>query len=80
MVLQYACMIYVSVTAEFAASSSLSLLPRLAPFCPPQVQELLNDPTNSEWLDYSVEFCGGTHIQNTAAAESFVLLGAMSDA
>jgi len=44
----------------------------------PQVQQLLGDPTNPEWLGYSVEFCGGTHIQNTAAAESFVLLGVMS--
>jgi len=40
----------------------------------PKVQDLLNDPTNADWMSYSVEFCGGTHIQNTAAAESFVLL------
>jgi alanyl-tRNA synthetase len=29
------------------------------------VQELIKNPDNSEWLKYSVEFCGGTHLSNT---------------
>lgn len=29
------------------------------------VNELINDPANEAWFDFSVEFCGGTHLQNT---------------
>eukprot|EP00698_Gefionella_okellyi_P005473 TRINITY_DN15005_c0_g1_i1.p1 TRINITY_DN15005_c0_g1~~TRINITY_DN15005_c0_g1_i1.p1 ORF type:complete len:949 (-),score=248.94 TRINITY_DN15005_c0_g1_i1:47-2893(-) len=38
------------------------------------VDELLADPTNPRWLEYSVEFCGGTHVQTLAEAETFVLI------
>eukprot|EP00587_Corethron_hystrix_P001091 CAMPEP_0113306346 /NCGR_PEP_ID=MMETSP0010_2-20120614/5630_1 /TAXON_ID=216773 ORGANISM="Corethron hystrix, Strain 308" /NCGR_SAMPLE_ID=MMETSP0010_2 /ASSEMBLY_ACC=CAM_ASM_000155 /LENGTH=968 /DNA_ID=CAMNT_0000160987 /DNA_START=69 /DNA_END=2972 /DNA_ORIENTATION=+ /assembly_acc=CAM_ASM_000155 len=38
------------------------------------VPEILEDPTKENWLDYSIEFCGGTHLSNTAEAERFVLL------
>ena len=30
-----------------------------------EVQELISNPANTDWLKYSVEFCGGTHLSNT---------------
>ena len=38
------------------------------------VESLIADPSRPEWKDCSVEFCGGTHLQATAAADDFVLL------
>ena len=38
------------------------------------VEALLADPQNPDWAGLSVEFCGGTHLTNTASAECFVLL------
>jgi alanyl-tRNA synthetase len=29
------------------------------------VKELISNPDNAEWYKYSVEFCGGTHLNNT---------------
>jgi alanyl-tRNA synthetase len=34
---------------------------------------LLRDPKNPKWMNYSVEFCGGTHVKNTSEIEHFVL-------
>jgi alanyl-tRNA synthetase len=34
---------------------------------------MLEDPENSSWSSYSIEFCGGTHLKNTREAEKFVL-------
>jgi alanyl-tRNA synthetase len=39
------------------------------------VQDLLSDPKNAEWMRYSVEFCGGTHLATTGDAEGFVIVG-----
>ncbi|CAB9509032.1 Alanine--tRNA ligase [Seminavis robusta] len=38
------------------------------------VPEMLANPQDSQWKEYSVEFCGGTHLKNTKEAEAFVLL------
>ncbi|MGH7214093.1 MAG: alanine--tRNA ligase-related protein, partial [Tepidisphaeraceae bacterium] len=37
------------------------------------VAELLKDPTNAKWRQYSVEFCGGTHLKNAGDAGGFVV-------
>merc|ERR1711871_364873 len=37
------------------------------------VDDLIADPTSDTWTKHSVEFCGGTHLQNTAEAVAFVL-------
>ncbi|KAK9275218.1 hypothetical protein L1049_022480 [Liquidambar formosana] len=39
-----------------------------------QVEDLLADPENEEWLSISAELCGGTHISNTREAKAFALL------
>lgn len=36
-------------------------------------EQMLEDPENSSWSDFSVEFCGGTHLKNTREAKKFVL-------
>ena len=38
------------------------------------VGSLLKDPTSAEWGNHSIEFCGGTHVKNTADAEDFVIV------
>merc|ERR1711988_282865 len=37
------------------------------------VDDLIADPASDTWTKHSVEFCGGTHLQNTAEAVAFVL-------
>lgn len=39
----------------------------------PAVNSLIADPKQETWLSSSVEFCGGTHLSNTAEAVSFIL-------
>jgi len=36
-------------------------------------ESLLGNPKNAKWMNYSVEFCGGTHVDNTEKIEKFVL-------
>jgi alanyl-tRNA synthetase len=38
------------------------------------VKDLLADPTNEKWRQYSIEFCGGTHIQSTAESQAFAII------
>ncbi|RMH11695.1 MAG: alanine--tRNA ligase [Planctomycetota bacterium] len=38
------------------------------------VSDLLDHPENEEWINYSIELCGGTHLQSTGQAEQFVLV------
>ncbi|KAL2545633.1 Alanine--tRNA ligase [Forsythia ovata] len=38
------------------------------------VEDLLANPENEEWLSISAELCGGTHISNTREAKVFALL------
>ena len=37
------------------------------------VEDLVKDPGNPEWRKYSIEFCGGTHLNNTRDIEHFTI-------
>lgn len=38
------------------------------------ITSMLAKPDDDAWNEYSVEFCGGTHLTNTSEADAFVLL------
>jgi len=38
------------------------------------IDKMIADPKNEEWNQYSVEFCGGTHLQNTREADAFCII------
>ncbi|RDW73232.1 alanine--tRNA ligase [Coleophoma cylindrospora] len=38
------------------------------------VDTLLADPKNPEWLKYSVEFCGGTHVSETGLIKELIVV------
>ena len=37
------------------------------------VADLLKDPANEQWRQFSVEFCGGTHLKRSDEVEAFVV-------
>jgi len=39
-----------------------------------EVDQLIANPENEAWTSASIEFCGGTHIESTGAAQHFALL------
>lgn len=47
---------------------------RVVAVAPTPISEILKNPEDSTWNQYSVEFCGGTHLSNTKDAKAFVLL------
>jgi len=38
------------------------------------IEKLIADPTNSEWANTSIEFCGGTHVAKTGDIKRFIIL------
>ena len=38
------------------------------------VKDLLKKPDNPDWAQYSIEFCGGTHLASTGEAQRFAIL------
>jgi len=47
---------------------------RVVAVTPSPITEILSNPQDAMWNEYSVEFCGGTHLTNTKEAEAFCLL------
>ncbi len=39
------------------------------------VADLLKDPANPRWREFSIEFCGGTHLRSSEEAGGFVIIG-----
>jgi alanyl-tRNA synthetase len=37
------------------------------------VSDLLKDPANAKWRQFSIEFCGGTHLRTSGDAAAFVI-------
>lgn len=47
---------------------------RVVAVAPSPISDILANPQDTMWNDYSVEFCGGTHLKNTKEADAFCLL------
>ncbi|CCJ30352.1 unnamed protein product [Pneumocystis jirovecii] len=38
------------------------------------LNEVIKSPTLSKWKDYSIEFCGGTHVSKTSDIKNFIIV------
>jgi len=38
------------------------------------ITSIIADPKNPKWFDGSIEFCGGTHLDNTGEAQDFIIV------
>ena len=47
---------------------------RVVSICNTPVEEILTKPKEEIWKNYSIEFCGGTHLANTGDADALVIL------
>ena len=47
---------------------------RVVSIAPTSITKILENPEDTAWNQYSIEFCGGTHLSNTKDAKAFVLL------
>jgi alanyl-tRNA synthetase len=47
---------------------------RVVAVTPVKIPEILSNPQDAMWSEYSIEFCGGTHLTNTKEAEAICLL------
>jgi alanyl-tRNA synthetase len=39
-----------------------------------EVSKMLRDPSNKDWYNYAVEFCGGTHLNRTSEVFQFLFV------
>mmetsp|Transcript_14602 Transcript_14602/g.18380 ORF Transcript_14602/g.18380 Transcript_14602/m.18380 type:complete len:965 (+) Transcript_14602:343-3237(+) len=47
---------------------------RVVSIAPHSIESILANPQDATWKEYSIEFCGGTHLNNTSEAKDFCLL------
>jgi len=47
---------------------------RVVAVSPTAIPDILSNPQDAQWNEYSIEFCGGTHLTNTSEAQAFCLL------
>ncbi len=41
----------------------------------PSMDTIKKNPRDDKWMEYSIEFCGGTHLNCTGDAAAFAILG-----
>jgi len=38
------------------------------------VEDLVKNPSNPDWIEFSIELCGGTHLQKTGQTSNFIIV------